>query len=279
MKRRGTTTAKINPDNFENLRETFLEQIRSTVLFEDIPLDLIFNWDQTGLNYVPVSNWTMEKEGAKRVEIKGLDDKRQITAMFGGTLTGEFLPMQPVYQGRTTQCHLNSKFPDDWHITHSDNHWSNETTMINYIAKIIIPFVRKKHRELKKTEDQVALAIFDEFKGQVTQACCEMLWENKILFIRVPANCTDRLQPLDISLNKAAKDFLRRRFQEWYSNQILKQLNDGVEVKDLVPVDIHLSTIKPIGAEWIKSMFYYFSNKPEIIRNGFKHVGITGVLN
>ena len=72
---------------------------------------------------------------------------------------------------------------------------------------------------------------------------------------------------------------LRRRFQEWYSNQILKQLNDGVEVKDLVPVDLHLSTIKPIGAEWIKSMFYYFSNKPEIIRNGFKHVGITGVLN
>ena len=205
VKRRGTITAKINPDNFENLRETFLEQIRSTVLFEDIPLDLIFNWDQTGLNYVPVCNWTMEKEGAKRVEIKGLDDKRQITAVFGSTLTGEFLPMHLVYQGRTTQCHPNSTFPDDWNITHSDNHWSNETTMINYIAKIIIPFVRNKRRELKKTEDQVALAIFDEFKRQVTQACSEMLWENNILFICVPANCTDQLQPLDVSLNKAAK--------------------------------------------------------------------------
>ena len=66
--------------------------------------------------------------------------------------------------------------------------------------------VRKKRRELKKIENQVALAIFDEFKGQVTQACYEMLW---ILFIRVPANCTDRLQSLDVSLNKAAKDFLR----------------------------------------------------------------------
>ena len=46
VKHRGTTTAKINPDNFENLREAFLEQIRSTVKFEDIPIDLIFNWDQ-----------------------------------------------------------------------------------------------------------------------------------------------------------------------------------------------------------------------------------------
>ena len=56
VKHRGTTTAKIHPGNFDDLRETFLEQIRSTVKFEDIPLDLIFNWDQTGLNYVPVSN-------------------------------------------------------------------------------------------------------------------------------------------------------------------------------------------------------------------------------
>ena len=54
VKRKGTTTAKNKPDNYENLWETFLEQIRSTVKFEDIPLDLIFNWDQTGLNYVPV---------------------------------------------------------------------------------------------------------------------------------------------------------------------------------------------------------------------------------
>ena len=80
----GTTTAKINLDNFENLWETFLKQIRSTVKFEDIPLDLIFNW--SGLNYVPVSNWTLEKEGAKCTEIKGLNDKSQIMAVFQGTV-------------------------------------------------------------------------------------------------------------------------------------------------------------------------------------------------
>ena len=122
VKRNGTTTAKVSPKNFENLKETFLEQIRSTVVFEGVLVDLIFNWDQTGLNYVPVSSWTMEKEGAKWVEIKGLDDKRQITAVFGATITGEFLPVQLVYQGKSTQCHPKVKFPEDWHITHSENH-------------------------------------------------------------------------------------------------------------------------------------------------------------
>ena len=32
VKRKGTTTAKVSPENFENLKETFLEQIRSTVM-------------------------------------------------------------------------------------------------------------------------------------------------------------------------------------------------------------------------------------------------------
>jgi len=38
---------------------------------EDIPADLIINWDHTVLKYVPVSNYTMEHKGAKRVEIAG----------------------------------------------------------------------------------------------------------------------------------------------------------------------------------------------------------------
>ena len=42
---------------------------------------LIINWDQTGLHIVPVSQWTMAKEGSKRVEIAGSEDKRQITGM------------------------------------------------------------------------------------------------------------------------------------------------------------------------------------------------------
>ena len=43
---------------------------------EDIPKEMIVNWDHIGMNYVPVSSWTMAKEGSKRVEIGGLTDKQ-----------------------------------------------------------------------------------------------------------------------------------------------------------------------------------------------------------
>ena len=46
----------------------------------------------------------MEKEGAKRVELVGIDDKRQITAVFAGTMGGHFLPIQLIYKGKTSKC-------------------------------------------------------------------------------------------------------------------------------------------------------------------------------
>ena len=63
--------------------------LKKTVKDYDIPSTLIINWDHAGINIVPVSNWTMATEGSKRVEISGLGDKRQITAVFAGTLSGE----------------------------------------------------------------------------------------------------------------------------------------------------------------------------------------------
>jgi len=56
---------------------------------DEIPHQLIINWDHTGINYVPVSSWTMETPGMKQVEI-GKDDKRQLTAVLGCSMSGDF---------------------------------------------------------------------------------------------------------------------------------------------------------------------------------------------
>ena len=64
---------------------------------EDIPNELVINWDHTGINYVPVSNWTMATEGLKQIKVAGLGDKRQLTAVFGASLAGDFLPPQIIY--------------------------------------------------------------------------------------------------------------------------------------------------------------------------------------
>ena len=72
---------------------------------KEIPFDLVINWDKTEIHYVPVGAWTMEKEGSKRVEIVAVDDKRQLTAVFAGSLTEHFLPPQLIYKGSAKTIH------------------------------------------------------------------------------------------------------------------------------------------------------------------------------
>jgi len=86
--------------NFEELQEQFLNDIIIVAIMEDIPDELILNWDHTAISIVPVSSWTMSQKGEQRVEVVGLDDKRKITAVLCGAMTGENLPFQLIYQGK-----------------------------------------------------------------------------------------------------------------------------------------------------------------------------------
>ena len=71
---------------------------------------------------VPASSWTMNEVGARRVEISGVGDKRQITPVFYGTLIGDFLPLQIIYKCKSTRCHPHFQFPSGWHVSHSPKH-------------------------------------------------------------------------------------------------------------------------------------------------------------
>ena len=211
-------------------------------------------------------------KGSKRVEIVGISDKRQITAVFCGTLAGEFLPPQLIYQGKTAACLPQHKFPSDWHVTCTPNHWSNEEKMKEYLKEVIIPYVEQKRKDLQLTSNHPALALFDVFKGQQTDDIAAILEENNIIVVPIPANCTDRLQPMDLSVNKAAKEFMRSRFREWYATQVQKQLDEGAS--QISPVDLRMSIMKPLGARWLVSLYDYIKEHNSLILNGFKAAGI-----
>ena len=82
------------------------------------------------------------------ISIAHSDDKCQITAVVVTSMSGEYIPIQLLYQGKTVRCHPKISFPENSDVWHSINHWSNEETMIKYI-KVIVPVVSSKREALK----------------------------------------------------------------------------------------------------------------------------------
>ena len=263
--------------DFEAVKKDFLERIITAVKTHSIPQALIINLDETGLKLVPVSNWTLEQQGAAKIKVAGVDDKREITAVVSASMAGDLLPLQLLYTGVTERCHPTYHFPDDWDIWHSCNHWANESTTLRYIDKVLKPYIQQKKQELGLPNSKTLL-LWDVFRAHRTEPVLEKLKMENIEVVFIPPNCTSELQPLDLSLNKPLKDHLKTKFTQWYSDQVCAQLASGRAI-EAVKVDMSMSVIKPISANWIVFAYDCIRYVPDIICSGFCKAGVVDALN
>ena len=139
--------------------------------------------------------------------------------------------------------------------------------------------MEKERVMLDLGKDQPALLIIDFFSGQMRHAVIQKLKENHIKVTRVPPNMTNLFQPLDLTVNGSAKAFMKKKFTEWYSCSIAKQLDEGKAVED-IDAELKLSILKPLHTEWIKQLYYYMTSEETcgIISNGWKAAFITEAI-
>ena len=94
------------------------------------------------------------------------------------------------------------------------------------------------------------ITIFDGFHGQTTDDVVALPWQHKIIPVQLPPNCTDKFQPVDLSINKPMTDHMKQKFQQWYAAEVQQKLKTTVNE---VQVDVSLSVIKNPSASWIIS--------------------------
>ena len=106
--------------------------------------------------------------------------------------------MQLIFQGKTTRSLPKGiNFPDDFHLTFTENHWSNEEKCIQHIKTIVVLYIESKRN---------------------------------IITVYVPANMMKYFQPLDLTVNGVSKTFLKQKFGDWYASEVTKKLNSGSEI-------------------------------------------------
>ena len=274
-KRKGTT-GKVEPSQqfLDEEKLTFQRNISTIIEDYDIPKDLILHLDQTSLSYFAPGKYTFNPKGAKTVPIKGVDDKRQITATSSISMTGTFLPIQLIYEGKTRRCLPNYDFPKGFYVTYSPNHWSNTEKSVELFQKVVFPYLKNVKLSKKYPKEQMSLIIMDKFKGQDNNIVLNLCKKHFCQVVIVPHYLTNKFQPLDVTVNKPAKSFISNKYNEWSAEQVAKQLQKGIPPAD-IQVSLKLGELKVMHARSISALYDYLCDQKEIILNGFKAAGIT----
>ena len=173
--------------------------------------------------------------------------------------------MQLIYKGKTKQSLPKYTFPKDFEVIFNEKHWANESTAISFIENIIVPYVNDEKVLLGLPEAQKTLLVYDFFKGHLTEKVNEIMALKNIVHELVPANMTNLFQPLDITINRVAKDIVRRCYSSYYSGEVMKQISAGIAPRD-VKVNLKLSKIKPLHAEWLVKVYTEMQDRGSLIK-------------
>ena len=125
---------------------------------------------------------------------------------------------------------------------------------------------------------QHALIIMDTFKGQDNDTLKRLCTENSCDVVIVPHNLTNNFQPLDLSINKAAKSFIQNKYNDWFADQVFTQLQNGKDPTH-VKIPSKLSDLKPMHSRWIVDWYIHVIHdvikEKEMIVRGFNSAGTS----
>ena len=66
------------------------------------------------------------------------------------------------------------------------------------------------------------MLIFDVFRGHTTQKMTNFTEANDCVVLHVLHNMKNYIQMLDLNLNWHAKEFLKKKFEEWHTGEVTK---------------------------------------------------------
>ena len=282
---RSSTSGSKLPDNWKEQGIVMLKRVAVHIddINHDPPLkdsfhrSLLINFDQTGVHLVPKSKHTYAAttKHHESVNAIGEDDKRQITAVMASSADGDLLPLQFIYEGKTQRCEAKSTSQvtaAEFHITHSQNHWSNLETMKQYIQKIIVPYVRKKIIQHSLPKESKAILLLDCWSVHRSEEfLAYMKAEHKnMICVFIPPNCTSKLQVADTHLNFPFKRGIRHRFNNYVVDEMLSGFQpEGADSED-EEIDLTMATLKPKVLQWCYETWAIMKSKPGFILNAWE---------
>ncbi|QRV95133.1 DDE superfamily endonuclease [Ceratobasidium sp. AG-Ba] len=275
---RATTQASQKlPANWVQLCSDFAQRLVWNIAMHSVPPELIINADQTGVSYLGVGSRTWELKGSSQVSAVGQSEKRQFTLMVAVAASGDVLPFQAIYKGKT-----ESSLPSEaarkpceaagfLFTPGGDRYWSTLDTMKVWIEKCVVPYAEKKRQELGLPLEQKTILILDCWA--VHRGKPFLTWmkigKKSIILLFVPGNCTSVAQPCDTRINRVLKHLIKSACVEHLSKETQRQIADGTE-PSRVKIDTSLNKLRNQSTTWLLNAWEWLRDHPEVVRSSWR---------
>ena len=111
----------------------------------------------------------------------------------------------------------------------------------------------------------------DSFRAHITDAVKKELRKANCDVAIIPGGCTSKIQPLDVSINRPYKSWMRCKFEHYLQSEVEK-LGDDIINK--------IQTAKKHDVlKWISECSYELEARKELIQKSFIVTGIAPALN
>ena len=284
--KKGTTAGQKLPVDWQDLVETSIMRAASVCAsFRISHSSLVINWDQTALLLMPTHNRTYHSKKDKHVKVVGLEDKRQITAVTASSMNGDLLPIQLIYAGQDHNHKEKKAVPNDketvclvnkhkWKLEQTNNHWSSQYTMQQYVNTIVHPYIRSQIDANQLPNDSHALLIIDCWSVHKSKEFMEWmkLHYPNYHIIFVPAGCTGVAQPADVILQRPLKHEYKNQYTNWATEQMMESLKAGVKPSNCSLLKDYRA-LKPLTVKWAVEAWLKLKQKKSDIALGWEKIG------
>ena len=245
-----------------------------------IPLDLIFNADETAAMFVDVPHRGVSADNTMGSVAQG--DKRAATLLVCGSASGDLLrPPLVVWNGKPNYTRASVKNADSVVQMQTESHYVSTQVMVAFVTKVLFPHRQKILQQRGIAPDTPCILLLDCCSVHVSKETHKELLDQCriggkfpwLIILFVPACCTSRWQPLDVGFFAIFKALLRSR----RCLSLLKYCRKLRQENSALP------SVKTLGAvvakqqilECILESYDVMDKKPNTMVSAFKSCGIS----
>ena len=206
-----TSMSQKLPADLEDKVSSFTKFVRELRIEDDFEDDFIVNMDETPVFFDIVPSKTVNQMGSKSVIVRTSgSDKRHITVMLAITASGKVLPTMIIFKGKRELKDI--KAPPGCIVAVQEKAWVDERIMLRWVEECLIAYTKKDR----------TLLILDAFRCHIMDSVKKQIKRANAQLAVIPGGCTSVLQPLDVSVNKPFKGWLRAMWADYIREDCIR---------------------------------------------------------